>query len=131
MGDGTTIGKTRGLSGGEATEHWKQQRYTALANLFLGAWFVASIVLMRGNLSLDAMGEWLSGPIPATALILLIVSTFYHARLGLQVMLEDYVKNEGTRVGLVALVSLVAIGAGTFAIFCVLKLALGAGGSLA
>jgi succinate dehydrogenase / fumarate reductase membrane anchor subunit len=131
MGDGTTIGKVRGLgSSGEGSEHWLHQRYTALANLFLGAWFVASIVLMRGNLGLEAVGEWLSGPIPGTAMVLLIVSTFYHARLGLQVVLEDYVKDEGTRIGLVAVLNLVAIGAATFGIFCVLKLAFVPGGSL-
>ncbi len=131
MGDGTTIGKVRGLgSSGEGSQHWLHQRCTALANLLLGAWLLTSVLLMRGNLGLEAVGEWLAGPIPGTLMILLIVSTFYHARLGLQVVAEDYVKDEGTRIGLVAVLNLVAVAAATFGIFCVLKLALVPGGSL-
>jgi len=130
MGDGTDIGKVRGLGAGhEGSEHWKHQRYTALGNLVLGAWFVASLLLLS-SLDLETVSDWLSKPIPGTAMILLIVSTFWHARLGLQVVIEDYVKDEGTRIGLVALLSLVFFAAGTFAIFCVLKLALGTGGGL-
>lgn len=130
MGDGTAIGKVRGLGSGHGgSDHWIHQRYTALSNLFLGAWFITSLLLLP-NLQMAAIAEWLSKPIPATALILLIVSTFCHARLGLQVLIEDYVKDEGTRFGLVALLSLVVIAAVTFGIVCVLKVSLGTGGSL-
>jgi len=130
MGEGTAIGKVRGLGSGHGgSHHWVHQRYTALSNLFLGAWFITSLLLLP-NLQMPAIAEWLAKPIPATALILLIVSTFYHARLGLQVLIEDYVKDEGTRFGLIALLSLVAIAAATFGIVCVLKLAIGTGGSL-
>lgn len=130
MGDGTTIGKVRGLgSGHEGSHHWIHQRYTALGNLFLGAWFVASLLLLA-NLEMSTIGGWLAKPIPATAMILLIVSTFYHARLGLQVVVEDYVKNEGTKQGLIGLLSLIFIAAATFGVVCVLKLAFVPGGSL-
>ncbi|WEK47211.1 MAG: succinate dehydrogenase, hydrophobic membrane anchor protein [Candidatus Andeanibacterium colombiense] len=130
MGDGTEIGKVRGLgSGHQGSEHWVHQRYTALGNLFLGAWFVVSLLLLS-SLDLDSIRDWLVKPIPATALILLIVSTFYHARLGLQVAIEDYVPDEGTKAGLIGLLSLVFIAVGTFAVFCVLKIALTTGGSV-
>ena len=130
MGDGTEIGKVRGLgSSHEGAHHWLHQRYTALGNLLLGAWFVTSLLLLSG-LDMDSVRDWLVKPIPATAMILLIVSTFYHARLGLQVVIEDYVKDEGSKAGLIGLLSLVFIAAGTFAVFCVLKIALTAGGSV-
>ena len=130
MGDGTTIGKVRGLgSSHEGTDHWVHQRYTALGNLFLGAWFLTSVLLLP-SLDLAAISEWLSKPIPGTAMILLILSTFYHARLGLQVLIEDYVHDQGTRFALVGLLSMVAVAAATFGIFCVLKIAIGTGGSL-
>ncbi|MBS1240413.1 MAG: sdhD [Proteobacteria bacterium] len=126
MGDGTTIGQVRGLGPAhEGTSHWTAQRYTALGNIFLGAWLVVSVLLMRGNLDLASVADWLSGPIPGTAMILFIACTFYHARLGLQVLVEDYVHNEGTRFALIVLLNLVVIAAATFGIFCVLKLALG------
>lgn len=130
MGDGTEIGKVRGLGSGHGgSGHWLHQRYTAFGNLFLGAWFVASLLLL-GGFDMESIHDWLVKPIPATALILLIVSTFYHARLGLQVMIEDYVHDEGTRAGTIGLLSLVFIAAATFGVFCVLKVSLGATGSV-
>lgn len=129
MGDGTELGKVRGLgSGHEGAEHWKQQRYTALGNLVLGAWFVVSLLLLSG-FDMDSIRDWLVKPIPATAMILLIVSTFYHARLGLQVMIEDYVHDEGNKAAVLALLTMVFVAAGTFAVFCVLKIALGVPGA--
>jgi len=130
MGDGTEIGKVRGLGPGhQGAHHWLHQRYTAFGNLFLGAWFVTSLLLLS-SLDMDTVRDWLAKPIPATALILLIVSTFYHARLGLQVAIEDYVHDEGSKAGLIGLLSLVFIAVGTFAVFCVLKISLTTGGSI-
>ncbi|HTN15249.1 MAG TPA: succinate dehydrogenase, hydrophobic membrane anchor protein [Sphingomonadaceae bacterium] len=125
MGNGTSIGRVRGLgSSHEGSHHWLGQRYTAIGNLFLGVWLVASIILLP-DLEMSTVTAWLTGPVPGTAMILLIVSTFYHARLGLQVVIEDYVHDDANRFAALAALNLVAIAGATFGIFCVLKVALG------
>ena len=124
MGNGTSIGKVRGLGPAhEGTHHWLLQRFTAVGNLVLMLWLVTSFVLLP-DMSYETVSKWLSQPIPATAMILLIISTFWHARLGLQVVIEDYVQNSGTKFGVVTLLNLAAIGGGAFAVFSVARLAL-------
>ncbi|WFL77246.1 succinate dehydrogenase, hydrophobic membrane anchor protein [Altererythrobacter arenosus] len=125
MGNGTSIGKVRGLgSAHEGAHHWLLQRFTAVGNLVLMLWLATSFVLLP-NMSYETVSGWLSQPLPATAMVLLIVSTFWHARLGLQVLIEDYVHNAGTKFGVITLLNLAVIGGGAFAVFSVVRLALG------
>ena len=56
-------------------------------------------------------------------MILLILSTFWHARLGLQVLVEDYIHQGGSRFALTALLNLVAVAGGVFAVFCIASIA--------
>ena len=124
MGNGTSIGKVRGLgSSHHGAHHWLLQRFTAVGNLVLALWLVVSFVLLP-DMSYATVSKWLAQPIPATAMILLIVSTFWHARLGLQVLIEDYVHNSGTKFGVITLLNLAVIGGGAFAVFSVARLAL-------
>ena len=124
MGNGTSIGKVRGLgSAHEGAHHWLLQRFTAVGNLVLALWLVVSFVLLP-DMSYATVSNWLAAPIPATAMILLIISTFWHARLGLQVLIEDYVHNSGTKFGVITLLNLAVIGGGAFAVFSVARLAL-------
>ena len=58
-------------------------------------------------------------------MILLVISTFWHARLGLQVLIEDYLHNSGTKFAALAALNLAVIGGGAFAIFSVASLAFG------
>ncbi|OJW61990.1 MAG: succinate dehydrogenase, hydrophobic membrane anchor protein, partial [Sphingomonadales bacterium 63-6] len=119
MGNGTSIGRVRGLgSSHEGAHHWLAQRYTAIGNLFLGVWLVTSIVLLP-DLEMGTVVSWLSKPLPGTAMILLVISTFYHARLGLQVLIEDYVHDDGNKFAALAALNLVAIAGSVFAIFCI------------
>ncbi len=125
MGNGTSIGKVRGLgSAHEGAHHWLLQRFTAVGNVVLTVWLVASIMLLP-DLGYATVSSWLAQPIPATAMILLVICTFWHARLGLQVLIEDYVDNSGTKFGLIAALNLAVIGGGAFAIFSVARLAFG------
>ncbi len=126
MGNGTSIGKVRGLgSAHEGAHHWLLQRFTAIGNLVLTVWLVGSLLWLP-NLGHGTVTQWLAQPVPATAMVLLVVSSFWHARLGLQVLIEDYVHNAGTKFGAIALLNLAAIGGGAFAIFSVVRLALAA-----
>ena len=126
MGNGTSIGKVRGLgSAHHGAHHWLLQRFTAIGNLVLAVWLVASLLWLP-DLGHGTVSAWLAQPVPATAMVLLVLSTFWHARLGLQVLVEDYVHDAGAKFGAIALLNLATIGGGAFAIFSVVRLALAA-----
>src|SRR5258706_7371236 len=119
------LGRAIGLgSAKEGVEHWWRQRLTGLALVPLGLWFVASILAHVGA-DYEETLAWLGAPIPAILMILLIGATFYHAALGIQVVIEDYIHQEWVKLGLLVAVRfgcfLLAV-AGTFAI---LRIALG------
>ena len=125
MGNGTSIGKVRGLgSAHEGAHHWLVQRFTAIGNLVLSVWLIGSILWLP-DLGYETVSSWLAQPVSATAMILLVISTFWHARLGLQVLIEDYVHNSGTKFAAIAALNLAVIGGGAFAIFSVPSLAFG------
>jgi len=124
MGNGTRLGRVRGLgSSHHGSGHWLQQRLTALANIFLVTWFVVSMLrLPLGDHG--AVHRWASNPTVALALILLVVSVFWHFRLGLQVMIEDYVHGEATRLLAIVVLNFYAIGGGAYGIFAIVRIAL-------
>ena len=125
MGNGTSIGRVRGLgSAHEGPHHWMLPRFTAIGNLVLVVWFLASM-LMLPDMSYATVSKWLAAPIPAAAIVLLIISTFWHARLGLQVMIEDYVHTPGNRFAALALLNVALVAGAVFGIFCIVRLALG------
>lgn len=126
MGNGTSIGRVRGLGSAKSgAHHWLLQRFTAIGNLLLVLWLVVSIVLLP-DLGYTSVVEWLSRPVPAVAMILLVVSTFWHASLGMKVMLEDYVHEHANKFACIAALNLVAFAGAAFGVFCVVRLALGA-----
>ena len=125
MGNGTSLGRVRGLgSAHSGAHHWLMQRVTAIGNLVLMIWFITSVLLLP-DLNYATAREWLSAPVPATAMALLVISTLWHARLGLQVVIEDYVHEDGTKFAVVALLNLAIFAGAAFALFCVVRLALG------
>ena len=126
MGNGTPIGQVRGLGAAHSgTHHWLLQRFTAIGNLLLVLWLVVSI-LMLPNLGYEAVKEWIAQPVPATAMALLIISSFWHARLGMQVMMEDYVHEAANKFAAITALNLAAFAGAGFGLFCVIRLALGA-----
>lgn len=125
MGNGTSIGRVRGLgSAHEGVHHWLLQRFTAIGNLILVLWLVGSILLLP-DLSYPTVTGYLSHPLAATAMALLVVSPFWHARLGLQVMIEDYVHTPGNKFAAVALLNVATIGGAAFGLLSVARIAFG------
>jgi len=125
MGNGTSIGRVRGLGPAhEGTHHWLLQRFTAVGNLLLVGFFAVSLVLLP-DLSYGKVTEWIARPVPATAMALLVISTFWHAKLGLQVMLEDYVHEAGSKFAVILVLNLAAFGGAAFGLVCIARLALG------
>ena len=92
----TPLARVRHLgSAKEGVEHWWWQRLTALMLVPLSLWFVASIWwLVIGGATYEAFQDWLSGPVAAILMLLFIGMMFYHLKLGLQVVVEDYVHNK-------------------------------------
>jgi succinate dehydrogenase / fumarate reductase membrane anchor subunit len=126
MGNGTSIGRVRGLGPSHhGAHHWLTHRFTAIANLVLMSWFVVSLLLL-GDYSYTSVAGWLSQPLSAVAMILLVANLFWHAQMGLQVLIEDYVHESGSKFGLLTLLNIAAIGGGAYAIFSVATLAFGA-----
>ena len=124
MGNGTSIGRVRGLgSSKHGAGHWLHQRYTAIGNLILIPWLLISLVLMPAW-DYATVHDWAARPLSATLLALICINTFYHARLGAQVMLEDYVHEEGNKFASAALLTIVPLAAAVFGIICVIRIAL-------
>ncbi|MCC7271937.1 MAG: succinate dehydrogenase, hydrophobic membrane anchor protein [Alphaproteobacteria bacterium] len=120
----SSLGRVRGLgSAKEGVGHWWMQRLTAVALIPLGLWFAASVIAHAGA-DHAAATAWLATPCTAIAMILLAVATFYHAALGLQVVIEDYVGGEWLRLALIAAVKLACVALAVAAVFAVLKIAL-------
>ncbi|MFC3713738.1 succinate dehydrogenase, hydrophobic membrane anchor protein [Sphingoaurantiacus capsulatus] len=126
MGTGTQLGRVRGLGAAKSgTHHWWLQRVTALSNFALLVWFVVSLVRLP-VLDHPTVTAWIQQPLTAVPLLLLIASVFWHLRLGVQVLIEDYVTNEGTKVLSLLALGFFALALGFTAAFCVLKIAFGA-----
>jgi succinate dehydrogenase / fumarate reductase membrane anchor subunit len=121
----TPLARARGLGAARGgLGHWKAQRLTAISNAVLVLWFVFSAMALAGA-GYDEIRAWLASPVAATLMILLIVSVFYHAPLGLQVIIEDYVHHPGIRIAAVILVRLVVAGLAVACIVAILMVALG------
>jgi len=116
------LGRAIGLgSAKEGVDHWWAQRITAIALVPLTLWFVIAVIELAGA-DRAAFVEWVRHPVPAVLLVLLLVATFYHNALGLQVVIEDYVGNEALRLGLIIIMKLVSVVLAVLGIFAVLKL---------
>lgn len=127
MGNGTPLGRVRGLGASHhGTGHWLQQRLTALGNLLLVSWFVVSLIRLPLS-DHGAVVRWASNPTVAFALILMVVSVFWHLRLGLQVLIEDYVHGEATRLLAIVILNFYAIGGAAYGIFAIARIAFAGG----
>jgi succinate dehydrogenase / fumarate reductase membrane anchor subunit len=112
------LGSSRG-----GLHHWLMQKITALVNIPLVIWMVWSLPILA-QADYAAASAWLSQPVNAVLMIAFVISAFYHAALGLQVVIEDYVHCEVAK-----LASLIAVKAGLLllglmAVFSVLRVAL-------
>jgi succinate dehydrogenase / fumarate reductase, membrane anchor subunit len=120
------LGRAVGLgSAKEGVEHWWLQRITAVALVPLSLWFVIAIIRLVGA-DVDSVRDWVGNPLPAIMLVLLLIATFYHASLGLQVVIEDYVHAGLVKLGLVIIVRLACFALAVAGIFAVLSMAVAA-----
>jgi succinate dehydrogenase membrane anchor subunit len=98
------LGRARGLGSAKSgATHWWVQRITSLALVPLTLWFLCAMVRMIGA-TRDDVVLWMAGPLPIVLMIALVIATFHHLQLGLQVVIEDYVDNDVLRIGSILLV---------------------------
>lgn len=125
MGNGTPLGRVLGLGSAKAgVHHWLVQRVTAMANLALVGWLIFSLMRLP-VFDHAALTSWLSSPLVAVPMMLMIVSIFWHLRLGLQVLIEDYLHNEATKIFALMALNFYAIAGAAFGLFSVAKIAFG------
>lgn len=118
----TAMAKVRGLgSAKEGIGHWKLQRITAIGNAVLALWLLINL-LSLGYAGYEDYVAWLSSPINAALMCLLSISLFWHAKLGLQVVVEDYIHQEGLRIGLLLLLTLFAWAGSAICVVSVIRI---------
>ncbi|MDP6390823.1 MAG: succinate dehydrogenase, hydrophobic membrane anchor protein [Alphaproteobacteria bacterium] len=121
----TPIGRARGLGSAKSgLHHWWMERITAVALIPLTLWFVVALVGLTGADHATAVA-WLQTPLNAILMLLLIVATFHHMQLGLQVMIEDYIHAEGLKITMVIVEKLASFGLAVACGVAVLKVSFG------
>ncbi|MDY0881732.1 succinate dehydrogenase, hydrophobic membrane anchor protein [Dongia soli] len=119
------LGRVRGLgSAKEGVNHWWRQRLTSLALIPLSLWFVGSLVFLTDTDHATAVA-WLGSPVTLGLMVLFLGAMFYHAALGLQVVIEDYVSNHGCRKALIVLTNFACFALMVAAVVSLLVIAFG------
>ncbi len=120
----TPLSRVRGLgSAKKGTEHFWLQRVTAIANIPLSIFFLASLVAHSGA-DYQAILAYFSHPVVAVIMLLLILSAVWHAKLGLQTVIEDYVHGEAQKLTAIVLNNFFTLIVGIASILAIVKLAL-------
>jgi len=108
----------------EGVHHWWHLRTTSAALVLLGVWFLFSVLTLP-DLGHKTVTAWIARPFTAVMLLLFVVAATWHSALGVQVVVEDYVRGKGARVLTLVVLRFLHIGIGVAAAFSILRLALG------
>lgn len=120
----TPLAAVRGLGSAKSgLGHWWYQRLTAIAMLPLVGWMVYLVVSLSGADYPTAMAL-ISHPVNAPVLMLFIGVGMWHASLGIQVVAEDYISHEATRLAVIIATKMAFILLASISIFSILKIAL-------
>ena len=121
----TPLSRARGLgSAKQGVHHWWAQRITAIALIPLVAWFAISLIMMSGA-DYNVVRAWIGSPVVMVLLTLTFDVGLHHGQLGMQVVIEDYVHNDGVKLALIVLVRFIAVLFGLAGIVAVLRIGFG------
>ncbi|MEZ5447657.1 MAG: succinate dehydrogenase, hydrophobic membrane anchor protein [Thiolinea sp.] len=121
----TPLKKARGLGSAKGgVHHWWMQRVTAIALVPLTLWVAFSVAAMSGE-SYATVLTYFSSPFNVAMLALFLFAGFYHAALGLQVVIEDYIHNEGMKLAALVGMKFAIALIGIMSIFAVIRTAFG------
>ena len=119
------LAAARGLGSAKSgTHHWWLQRVTAVALVPLTIWFVIGLIVHAGA-PYEEMRAWIGSPITATLMISLLFAMFYHAQLGLQVVIEDYIHAETCKMAMLLVMKGACFFVGLLGVISVIKIAVG------
>ncbi len=125
MNFNTPLSKVNGLgSAKEGVHHWWMQRLTGIALVPLMLWLVCGFLRISGQ-GYMAARNWIQSPAVATLMTLMVIALFWHARLGLQVIIEDYIHHKFIKTAALILMNFTMIGFGVGSIIAILRIALG------
>jgi succinate dehydrogenase / fumarate reductase membrane anchor subunit len=121
----THLSRARGLgSAKDGLHHWWAQRLTAVALIPLVVWFAVSLVMLSGA-DYAAVQDWIGSPFVMVLLILTIAIGLHHGQLGMQVVIEDYIHNDGLKLALIVGVRFAAVFFGLAATIAILRIGIG------
>jgi succinate dehydrogenase / fumarate reductase, membrane anchor subunit len=121
----TPLARARGLGAAKkGVQHWWWQRLTAVVLVPLCLWFIGTIVTMQAS-DYSTVVNWIQSPLVSGLWIFLIAASFYHAQLGLQVVIEDYVHSEWVKITALVVAQFLMVLLALTAVIAVLKIALG------
>jgi succinate dehydrogenase / fumarate reductase, membrane anchor subunit len=118
----TPLGHARGLgSSKEGTHHWWMQRVSSVALVPLSLYWLTCLPEMTTGTYAHFI-SWVGSPAVSILAILFIITSFYHAALGLQVIIEDYITGEGMKLSLLMLNKFTFIALAASCIFAILHI---------
>jgi succinate dehydrogenase / fumarate reductase, membrane anchor subunit len=121
----TPLSKVRGLgSARSGTDHFWRQRLTAMANIPLAIAFIMVVLLLQGKDRTAAL-HLLANPFVTILMLMFIGSGLYHMRLGMQIIIEDYVHGEGIKVICLMANTFFTITIGVVSVYALLKISFG------
>jgi succinate dehydrogenase / fumarate reductase membrane anchor subunit len=124
----TPLGRARGLGSAKSgVSRFIGERVTSVALLFLVLWAAWSAITLAGGGYQGAL-QWIASPVNAALLILLAIFGFYHMRVGMTVIVEDYIHKPTTKALILLANAFVCWGGMALMVVCVLKTALTTGG---
>jgi succinate dehydrogenase / fumarate reductase membrane anchor subunit len=121
----TPLGQVLGLGSAKAgTEHWWHQRVTAIAGIPLVVFLIAYLLMHRGASRAEIVAS-MHNPFVAILMALTIANLVWHMRLGLQVVIEDYVHTRAFKYGLLLFNTVFTLVMGVVALYAILKMSFG------
>lgn len=119
----SNLSRARGLGSAKSgVSHWWLQRVTALAMIPMFLWFITAVISVLVSPDVFSVARWFSSPVNSILMVLLLCAMFFHAKLGLQVVIEDYIKCPYTKYSLLLANVFFCFAGAAICIIAVLKL---------